>query len=190
MKKLLIIALVAVSLASCGKDEVKVFTIDPLVKVNFKPVTGTIMKVKSETVNPSHLTALEIVKQTEQIKFTSANGTFSTRMFISELRDTVSATPILKMWGTDILRYDELIDGTYTTNLILVPDFLEANNCFLTSFSGDTIAYIPNTVLRSAETRIKALFAEKNYEPIYAIFNDAYTFIPISGAEYKALNQQ
>jgi hypothetical protein len=175
-------------LIACKGDEPKVFQIDPLATVNIKPAAGTIMKVKSN-VSVEHLTALEIVKQTELLRFTLLNGTASLRGFDPLQRDITSTTPMLKMWGTDILYYEQLIDGTFTDKLVLSLDFLEAKNCVLTSYKGDTLAYIPNTVLRSAETQIKALFAAKNYEPIYAAFNNAYTFIPISGAEYRALKQ-
>ena len=189
MKKLLFFALITL-LISCKSDEPKLFVIDPLATVNIKPAVGVILKVKSVSAADVHLTAFEIVKQTETMRFVLSNGNKASRAFDPMQRDTVSSTPMLKMWGTDILYYDQLIDGTYTTNIVLSLDFLEAKNCVLTSYKGDTIAYISNTVLRSAETQIKALFAEKNYEPITAIFHDAYTFIPISGAEYRALNQE
>ena len=191
MKKILFLALVAILFGCKSKDEpTKPFVIDPLATVNIKPIAGTKLKVKSVQSTDTHLTAFEIVKQTHAMKFSLSDGTPSIRGFAPLQRDTISATPMLKMWGTDIMGYTQLIDGTYTTNLVLQHDFLEAKDCILIDNKGDTIAYVPNTVLRTAETQIKELFLVKNYEPIYDVFNNAYTFIPISGTEYKALKAQ
>ena len=161
--------------------------------ISIKPIAGTKLKVKSVQSADEHLTALEIVKQTQVLKFTLLNGANAMRGFAPLQRDTVSTTPSLKMWGTDILYYEERIDGSQTSNLILQTDFLEAKNCLLISYKGDTLAYIPNSILRDSETKIKTLFSAKDYEPILKIFNDAYTFIPVTGTEYLALkanNQQ
>ncbi len=188
MKKILFIVLAAI-FAACETNEPKRFEIDPSVTVNIKgksqpqKVSG-VFKVDNE-----HLSNLEIVKQTFTMKFTQ-NGTEYSRGFADEQRDTTHTTPMLKMWRTDILYYEELIDGTQTGDVLLAPYFLEATGCVLETIKGDTIAYIPNAVLRSAETRIKALFNAKDYQPIYEIFNDAYTFIPITGSEYRALESE
>jgi len=188
--KNLICLLFVISLFGCiSKDEPKVFKLDPLATVNIKGAVGTVQKVKSLNDTVIHLTALQIVKQTEMIRFVLPNGTVATRMFMSLQRDTISENPMLKLWATDILRYEEKIDGTQFGELLLVPEFLEAKNCVLLNYSGKIIAYIPDTILRSAETKIKELFLAKNYESIYPVFNSAYTFMPISESEYIALVQ-
>ena len=188
MKKLFFVLLLAVGLGSCAKDEVNTFKIDPLATVSIKPASG--VKMRSSEIDTVHLSALEIVKQTSWMEYTVSTGSIGRRGFAPLQRDTISETPMLKMWGTDILYYEQLIDGAYTTNLILAPDFLEAKNCLLMDRDGKILAYIPNSVLRSAETQIKSLFAAGEYESIYKIFNDAYTFIPITETEYEALKAQ
>lgn len=192
MKHLILFFLLALALSGCEKNAIEDFKIDPSATINIHAANG--VKLRSATIDTAHLTALEIVRQTTLLRFTLSNGKVASRGFAPLQRDTISNVPMLKMWGTDIMYYDQLTDGTYTTNLILALDFLEARNCLLIHNNGgnndDTIAYIPNTVLRVAEMQIKALFAEKDYEPIYTIFNDAYTFIPVTGAEYRALNQE
>jgi len=190
MKKILFVALVAIILSSCGsKDEPTLFKTIPLATVDIKGAVGVIQKVKSTNTTEAHLTALEIVKQTFTMNFVMSNGNVASRMFDRLQRDTTSTTPMLKMWASDILYYEENIDGSKTTNLILSTDFLEAKNCVLKDINGNILAYIPNSVLRDAETKIKALFLSKDYEAIYPIFNTAYTYLPITESEYAALNQ-
>jgi len=191
MKKLFYL-LIAVLLIACKGDEPKVFQIDPLATVNIKPAAGTVMKVKSN-VNVEHLTALEIVKQTTVLQFYYNDPIVNQglvkfeRGFDVLQRDTVSATPALKMWSTDIIKIDGKMELA----------FIESKDCILLKFDlkvagskRDTIAYIPNSTLRIAETQIKALYTAENYEAIYELFNNVYTFTPISGAEYKALKAQ
>ena len=188
MKKLILLIALATAFVACEKNEPKAFEIDPAATVNIKPAAGTKMKAKSNIAS-EHLTNLEIVKQTFALRFTH-NGTEYARGFDEGQRDTTHTNPMLKMWGTDILYYEELIDGTQTGDVLLAPYFLEASGCVLETIKGDTIAYIPNAVLRDAESRIKALFNAKDYQPIYKIFNDAYTFIPITGSEYRELESE
>jgi hypothetical protein len=184
MKKLFYL-LIAVLLIACKVDEPKVFQIDPLATVNIKPAAGTVMKVKSN-VNVEHLTALEIVKQTTIIQY-NFKGDRWERGFESNQRDTISAVPMLKMYGLDIINQE----GDY------VPDFIESIDCILIKFDThapygaprDTLAYIPNATLRAAELIIKQAYEAKNEELILNTFNTAFTFIPISGAEYRELKK-
>lgn len=196
MKNLILFLLLAVFLAGCDKEIVTTtFKVDPLATINIKAASGVRQRAASginfsSMIDTTHLTALEIVKKTSSMIFTMSNGNPAIRGFDPLQRDTSSSSPMLKMWATDIMYYDQLIDGTYTTNLVLAPAFLEAKNCLLIDNDRDTLAYIPNSVLRAAETRIKTFFTEMKYDSIYPVFNDAYTFIPITGAEYRALNQE
>lgn len=190
MKKILFITVLAAIFAACESNEPKRFEIDPSVTVNIKGLSQPQKASGVFKVDNVHLSNLEIVKQTFLIRFTLSDGRLANRGFADEQRDTTHTNPMLKMWGTDILYYEELIDGTQTGDVLLGLDFLEAKNCVFETIKGDTIAYIPNAVLRDAESRIKALFNAKDYQPIYKIFNDAYTFIPITGSEYRELESE
>lgn len=186
-KIFLFLALAAIAV-SCSTDEPKAFKIDPLATVNIKPAVGTPLKVRGiNTDAVQHLTALQIVEQTFSMEFIMRDGRKAGRGFDVGQRDLSPTNPMLKMWGTDVLYYEQLIDGTFTDKLVLSPDFIEASDCVLATITSDTIAYVPNSALRTAETQIKALWEAKNYEPIYKVFHDAYTFIPITGAEWRAL---
>ena len=189
--KLFLLLAITALLASCGtNNEPKPFVIDPLATVNIKPAAGTVMKVKAEN-NPAHLTALEIVKQTTVIQINSflfGKIQIGERGFESTQRDTISEIPCLKMYGLDIINQE----GNY------VPDFIESTDCILIKFDlhapygapRDTLAYIPNATLRAAEVLIKQAYEAKDMQLILNTFNTAFTFIPITGAEYKALKAQ
>lgn len=51
----------------------------------------------------------------------------------------------------------------------------------------DTIGYIPNRVVEQAETAIHSAFEAGDYEECMRLFEQAYIFIPITGAEWRAL---
>lgn len=181
MKKTIFILLLTTIFASCSKND-EPRTWDSNAMINLRPAAGT-------KATSGHLTALEIVKQTANLKFTNVpifGNQVVGRGFSDVQRDTV--TPMLKMWGTDIIDQE----GKYT------PEFIEATDCVLQRIRNhglpneviDTVAYIPNSVLRSAESQIKAAYAASDYETCYKVFNEAFTFIPITGAEWRALKSQ
>lgn len=60
------------------------------------------------------------------------------------------------------------------------------------SFSGkhDTIGYVPNTVLFAAKKAVRDAFAKEDWEECMRLFEEAYTFIPITGAEWLELNEE
>lgn len=53
----------------------------------------------------------------------------------------------------------------------------------------DTIAYIPNAVLGKAQQEIEAAYQAEDYATCYKLFEEAYTFYPITGAEWRALKE-
>jgi hypothetical protein len=54
----------------------------------------------------------------------------------------------------------------------------------------DTIGYIPNSVMRSAETKIKAAYEAGDFESVRTLFFTAFTFTPITGDEWRELKRQ
>ena len=49
----------------------------------------------------------------------------------------------------------------------------------ITDNNNDTIAYIPDAVINTARPLIESAFADENYNEVYRLFNEAFTFIPI-----------
>ena len=52
---------------------------------------------------------------------------------------------------------------------------------------GDTVAYIPNAQLDSAEDTINKLFAKGDFDQIYKMFETAFQFIPCTGDDFKEM---
>lgn len=180
MKQLVIcaVALVAVALTACQKD--KKGQLDPDAMISLRPAQG----VKAD--NPEHLSALEIVKQATE--FSGWNLNINDREpigigFADIQRDF--STPKLLMWGTSIIS----MRGEY------VPAFIESTDVVLTRGSyddktADTIAYISNQVMQDAQKIIKAAYDAGDYATCYAEFDKAFTFIPITGEEWRALKAE
>lgn len=193
---------------SCKDETTGTGQLDPTAMINIRPVESLgslkapfFMRVPKYP-SSTHLSPREIVLQTTNLEF-MYNGTEWGRGFSMPQRDTIS--PMLKMWGTDIISMNGTLD----------PMFIEASDCvlqrlFYVKFSTkdtvlydpiaiypsegdydkvlfDTIAYIPNSVLRSAETSIKAAYDRNDFASCYQIFDSAYVFIPITGPEWRAL---
>lgn len=160
--------------------------------ISIKPAIGawdSPMRIVSDSTETDsivyeHLSALEIVKQTVGLSFQNVplyGEQAADRGFSEEMRDTVSDPPSLKMLGTDII-----YEGNY------YPEFIECTDCILfIALDGglhrDTVGYIPNSVLRAAEVEIKTAFEALDNEEVYRLFNEAFTFVPVTGAEWRAL---
>lgn len=76
-----------------------------------------------------------------------------------------------------------------------VPAFIESTDVVLTRGSyddktADTIAYISNQVMQDAQKIIKAAYDAGDYATCYAEFDKAFTFIPITGEEWRALKAE
>lgn len=54
----------------------------------------------------------------------------------------------------------------------------------------DTVSYIPNTVMRKNQKVLDSLFNAKDYQSCYQMFDTAYHFIPITGAEWRKLKEE
>ena len=88
---------------------------------------------------------------------------------------------LLKVFEDGAESYDEMV---------IVKDIPLYSHCehHLAPIVGTvSIAYIPNATLRTAETAIRAAYEAKDIEACYTAFNTAYTFTPITGAEWRAL---
>lgn len=179
MKKLFLIITVLFA-ASCSKDEIKTKgKLDSNALISIRPAVG---------VKSGDLTAKEIVKKTTSINFwNNLYNVDLNRGFADSQRDTVNVR--LLMWGTDIIDQE----GKY------VPDFIEGRNILLrsvvrnqanTAWIIDTLAYIPNSVLLEAKGKIQTAFADSNFVEVYRLFDQAFRFTPISGAQWRALKVQ
>lgn len=177
MKKLLIVLVVL--LASCQKEPIpQKWDVNKMISLNGKVMTKSVMSINN------------IVKYTTQLSFYNDLiwDKSVSRGFSANQRDTVNHK--LMMWGTDIISQQ----GDYTTSFIEGRDFVLRINLRETGTPiWDTVAYIPNSVIQAAKGRIKSNFDAKNYASVYAAFDSAFVFYPITGSEWlklKKINMQ
>lgn len=208
-KSLILVALVLVTIVSCTSNDEpkKVFKVDPTAMINIRISKNAVKSLTGKSViSDQHLSALEIVKQTANLNFYNI-AVFGNqqvgRGFSMPQRDTI--TPMLKMWGTDIISdkgelVNEFLEGN---DVVLERLFFVINKDTLlynpiknwplehyaTKVIRDTVAYIPNSVMNNARTQIKAAFSNNDHQEVYRLFNEAFTFIPINGKEYRALKK-
>lgn len=211
MKKLVFLFILAPLLMACGSDTPETpsntkgkILPDQLVRIEAAQGVRTRAAEAEYTEDGEKLlTALEVVKQGQIF-----SGTFfdqpdtsliwqpsryyhGERGFGDWMRDTVSAVPALLMFSEDILSerglqpnylkaYDVLILGKMKSP--------ERNNKH-GFFERDTIAYVPNSVLREAEKKIYKAYADSNYTEVYRLFHEAYKFIPITGKQWQRLKE-
>lgn len=171
MKRFLLLGIVLL-LAGCDKE--KNSKLDPGAMISIRAAQGG--RANAE----GHLSALEIVQKTELIQWRMPKDRSGERGFADSQRDF--ANERLLMWGTDIIDHA----GRY------MPDFVEGFDMVLIMEDSDhqrsdTIAYIPNGVLRAAKEIIKPAFDRGDYATCYKVFDEAFTFTPITGAEWRAL---
>lgn len=183
MKPIIYLLSIMLLVASCSKDDtitVKPFKVNANDKISISPASG----VRSATIG--HLSALEIVKQAHHFRY-NYNGIKWEAGFAS--KDSTSSIPKLFFWA----QYVIAVDGT----MALQEDVIASTDVVLVTQRGsyptyinDTIAYIPNATLRTAETAIRAAYAAKDIDACFKLFDEAYTFTPITGAEWRELKAQ
>lgn len=177
MKRLVFIVFV-LAIFGCKKDDRG--QLDKNAMISIWPSGAT-------TKATNHLSNYEIVRQAESISYFNPDivSTSITRGFTKDQRDTINTR--LLMFGTDII--DQF--GNY------VPEFIEGNDFVIRRNLAtpiqtpiwDTIAYIPNAVIKSARATIQKAYAEGNYTEVYRVFDEAFTFIPCGGEEWRALKR-
>ena len=101
------------------------------------------------------------------------------RGFGDNMRDTISDDPALLMFSEDILN-ERGLDNF----------FLKGYDVLVLDRQLDTIAYIPNRVLRDAEEKIVKAYSDSNYTEVYKLFNEAYKFVPTTGKQYRKLKEK
>lgn len=179
MKKILLL-LVGLLLISCDPENVPEpkGKLDPNAMIVIKPAKGVQLR---STV--SGLTALEVVEQATGIKWQSHwfdNRYYDDaknigRGFRPDQRDF--DIPALKMLGIDIIAFDYDIDNTLYHYFF--KDFIYGFNVVITDVNSDTIAYVPNEVINTARPLIESAYENEDYDEVYRLFNEAFTFLPI-----------
>ena len=216
MKKFFYLILAAVAFTACNNDEpapINKGRLDPNAFVRIEGAQG----VKSRSAESTDdYSALDIAKYGATMAFYSEwDGTKKVKElqlakgFMMQ-RDTVSESPALLMFGTDIIASDGtfhktflfardvVITGirykgrltTYNDQMAVNPNDDPKNSlAYAISKEGvlDTIAYLPNSIMREAQDKIERAFNDSNYTEVYKLFHETFKFKPITGAKWREL---
>lgn len=165
-----------------------------------------IMKNETDTENPKGgdllLSPLNIVKYSNIIVSKNADGVEGNFGIAPEMRDVEHSR--IKMWAEMVIskrpfkengqRVDKwtLLDDGWIANRDVR---IEMSN--LDQFTTDdgtivpaltkVVAYIPNAKMDEAQKAIRKAWEAGNNEEVYRLFNEAFTFIPITNNEWEAL---
>ncbi len=198
MKKLLFMLFsalcVATVLVSCSSD-------DNDTSLGGMRINGV---VASRAADVAHLSAMEIAQQSISINYISderhAWGNISLEDF---MRDTTPEHPALVLPSKVVLReYGEQrvlneepinvhdavvvrslkINENGDTTIVMPTEAWWQSDCTI-----DTIAYIPNKIMREAYKNIKAAWDAKDYDAIKKLFHDAIVYYPTTAKEWHAL---
>ena len=177
MRNLLYLLLVALLFTACDKDETKPNKgkLDPDAMILVRPDESMLLK---STING--LTPEEIVEQAYLLRISThwhdrishyewddSYKTYGERGIPDLYKDYDNN--IIKMWGTDIIRQFGQLDSF----------FLHAFDVYITNEAEDTIAQITNEVLRTAAPLIEEAYFEEDWDEVYRLFNEAYTYVGI-----------
>lgn len=193
MKKIIAIALLAVALLAvgCEKDKPSGLKSGAELYVNIQKSTTKAMKIETRALpiiegDPQTiLTPREVVEQCDVFVLDDNEGYKNASMGISEeMRDRVGERLIMR-GDMIVLPIDRPGKGLKKGDL--EPYFLEARNVRIQDIEGKVIAYIPNSTMEPAWKHIKAAHDAGNYDKVYELFQEAYTAIPCTDLQYKAL---
>lgn len=177
------------AVTGCKKDNSPKL-LNPNATISIRPAKG--VKLKAEAEMPGHLSALEIVKQTSgmryQNRYQSDELKTRARGFSEGQKDLNPDAPRLKMWGTDIISAEGELESYFIDAQDVVLERILDEHTPQSRL--DTIAYIPNSTLRKAAQEIREAYAKSDFQQVYKLFDEAYTFIPITGAEWRALKAE
>lgn len=175
MKKVLFLLISIALFASCEKKDNQSKDkglLDPYATILIRPADG----VRSS----GEMTALEIVEDAQQIVYQSnyfydyykEDADVIRRGFNDQQKDF--DIPALKMLAIDVINEK----GEY------VKTFTHAFDFYIINEDKDSIAYVPDQVIKDARIAIEEAFQQKDYETVYDLFNTAFTFLPLTEKEH------
>lgn len=176
MRKCIYLFVLVLLAVACKKEAPqRIFDPDAMIVIRGVNSPG---KSPAQGVMKEGLTDLEVVQKAVNIKWTTHWTTNKyeervdsiARPFIDAHKDFDK--PALLMWGTDVIGYDG--EKNYFEKI-----FLFGYDVFITDVNNDTIAYVPNEVLEKARQPIEDAWNRGDYDEVYRMFNEAFTFLPI-----------
>ena len=179
MKKVIYLFVVVLLMAACKGNEPKKKVFDSNAMIVIRGQQGQQGVSPAQRAMIDGLTDLEIVQKAGNIKWMShwSSGYYKEKDS-SEIARTFGDNdkdfnkPALLMQGVDIIGYDGEKNYIYK-------DFLYGYDVFITDTLNDTIAYVPNEVIENARKPIEEAWERGDYDEVYRMFNEAFTFLPV-----------
>lgn len=196
MKRLIIllfgVVLLGSTFASCDKDDDN-GKFDPNAQIYITGIDKALKNIRYGVDAP--LTAHEICVLDSiwlDSRFVTEEGYVTSLSVYFSLEDgnldTINNRIVLKAGNINGIDGNPFLDPSTGFNDYIIFRFVYDQN---EQYLGiDTLAYIPNAQRQAAYEQIKALWDTENWDAIYEIFQNAFTFVPCTGAEYKALKEQ
>lgn len=158
---------------SCKSDDNNGGKLDPNAKVYINS------QMPKSTANQEALSPLEVIKRADKIHNSIIEvGLSDFNRDLENLRIVGTSTWVVSQFGE------------------LTTDFIKSSNNILVTIDPesletvDTIAYIPNSVMRTAEATITTAYNASDFTTCYKLFEEAFVFIPTTGKEYRELQAQ
>lgn len=197
-KILLLLTAVVAVFTACNNDEEPTRKtkgrLDPNAQVTISPAEGVQVRAIGDADSDTAFTALEVMLRahgmyyhTEWSGQTKYNYEMYNGMgFGPNQKDTANAK--LKFWGIAIIDQD----GDLVKDLLYGRDFVIVGGDHRLpwpeySMKKDTLAYIPESVVRNARQKIEQAYADSNFTEVYRLFDEAFTYIPCTAKQYKEL---
>lgn len=197
MKQIFIVLVLFVVVASCNKDDKQ--KLDPLIKVTG---VSTLPQLRSGEINDSlafitryawrwramskemgHDTGRDFGLGGDD-RWLMQRDTVNNRLMLQDI-DVIDVNQL----GNFIVDYSDIVllgvKQPGEDKLIHAKDAETAGN--LAKLIPDTIGYIPNRVILDAREKITKAFNADDYIECQRLFNEAYVFLPTTGAKWRAM---
>lgn len=173
MKRLIaIIMLTMVAMVGCKKDE----PIKPNKEFDYEKVIIVRGEERGEKGYVPGLTPLEIVEQAEGLVLKS---------IYNDYNNEVSSYPVARNMGLEKEKNYEIPAIVLGVEFIINQDvgyhklFTHATDVSIIDINNDTIAIIPNSVMRYTQVLIEEAWDRQDFDEMYRVFEDEYKFVPV-----------
>lgn len=197
MKQIFIVLVLFVVVASCDKEDKQ--KLDPLIKVTG---VSTLPQLRSGEIDDSLAFIVRYAwnwrAMSKKIGHDAGRsfGLGGDEMWLMQ-RDTVNNRLMLQ--DIDVIDVNQLGDFIVDfTDIVLLgvkqpgeDKLIHAKDAWtvedLAKLIPDTIGYIPNRVILDAREKITKAFNADDYIECQRLFNEAYVFLPTTGAKWRAM---